>query len=173
VAVSDAIEELILGSDWLSGSGCVWDFGTGKLSLGGHTITMLKRQSKACVRRIYVAEDVVVPPFHQADIPVKLMMGNLHVPQTDWAIEPKTMKPGIVTARTLVNGALCKTIIHVLNYCDRPVKFAAETFVGSAEPVVVLEDGSGHVASEPSGDGPPERFRADGFDGSEQYGTGS
>jgi len=43
VAVSDVVEELILGSDWLSETGCTWDFGSGKLTLNGHITTMHKR----------------------------------------------------------------------------------------------------------------------------------
>ena len=33
--VSDAIEELILGIDWLSGHGCMWDFGSATLTFHG------------------------------------------------------------------------------------------------------------------------------------------
>jgi len=38
VSVSPAIDEFILGSDWLEANGAKWDFATGTLSLGDRTI---------------------------------------------------------------------------------------------------------------------------------------
>ena len=52
VVVSESIEELNLGIDWLSSNNCQWDFGTAKLSFGNCVIPVYKRPTRSLVRRI-------------------------------------------------------------------------------------------------------------------------
>jgi hypothetical protein len=61
--VSDAIEEIVLGSDWLDANNCTWDFETSTLwikSLPTPVSVRLGSSShRELVRRIHAVEDVV------------------------------------------------------------------------------------------------------------------
>ena len=58
--------------DFLSAEACQWDFGDGRLLLGDSWVRLQKRNDRNRVRRIYVAEDCLVPPDVQADVPVSV-----------------------------------------------------------------------------------------------------
>jgi len=136
--VSEAIEELILGIDWLSDHGCMWDFGSAKLTFHGYSIPLHKRSGRICVRRIYAAEDCVLPPGTQTNIPFKATYSNLHAPRTDWVLESRALGEGVVAARTLVNDSP-QAAVRVINYSDVPCKFKRNTFLGIAEPAEAFD----------------------------------
>ena len=73
--VSDAIEEVILGSDWLEDQKCVWDFRKSVLWIGSVqpnvSVRLGSSHNREAVRRIYSSETVELPPMSQRDIPVK------------------------------------------------------------------------------------------------------
>ena len=69
VAVTNAIDGLILGSDWLAANQCTWEFGRGKLMLWGHTIKTSCQKPTSYIRRIYVSEESVVQSGVQSSLP--------------------------------------------------------------------------------------------------------
>jgi len=149
VVVSEDIGELILGIDWLSARQCKWDFGAKTASLCGYVFRMHRRPSKACLHRIYVAEDIVIPPKHEGVVLVKATWNGLHAPQADWILETKAVGPHVVTARTLLNEQPDKIGISVVNFSDRPFKLRADQFVGNAVPVTALESTRQRTVAEP------------------------
>lgn len=102
--VTEVLEELILGIDWLSSNRCQWDLGAAKLQLGENEIRVRKRAAREIVRRVYVAENHILPAGHQEDMRVKVTWNRLNTPLTDWVIEPKTFRHGVVVARTLLEN---------------------------------------------------------------------
>ena len=141
MVVTDALERLILGIDWLSTNGCQWDFGAAKLHLNGHAIPVYRRPSRAVVRRIYVAEEHTVAPGHQGHLAVKVVRKGLRDPVTDWLYEPKCLRNGVVAARTLMSGDATNTSIRVLNHSEFSHRFRAGQYLGSAEPAQELGPG--------------------------------
>lgn len=137
--VTEEIEELILGIEWLSANECQWNFGNATASIRGHDIKMHRRPSKASLRRIYVTEDYVIPPRHQGIVPVKATWNGLHAPNADWILESRAMGPRVVTARTLLCKDSEKIGIRVINYSDQPFKFRSDRLVGNAIPATALE----------------------------------
>ena len=61
--VSKDISELILGIDWLKSNRCHWLFEQATLVINGMPVRLKHRPSRACVRRIFVRDRVVVPPI--------------------------------------------------------------------------------------------------------------
>jgi hypothetical protein len=43
--VSDAIDEVLLGSDWLRKNECVWNFATSEIVIRGHTFKLQTHKS--------------------------------------------------------------------------------------------------------------------------------
>jgi transposase InsO family protein len=139
LVVSDAIEDLILGIDWLATNNCQWDFGTATLFLNGKEIQLYKRPTRAVVRRIYVAEDHLIHAGHQADVPVKLTWNTVKTPSTDWVLEPKSLRQGVVAARTLLSGSATQSVIRIINYSNSNHSMHAGQCIGTAEPAEIVQ----------------------------------
>ena len=75
--VSDQIAEPMLGMDWLREHRCRLSFGTGALYIDRKRISLVRGNGSMWCRRVIVAEEVLVSPKSQRDIPVKTMYGNL------------------------------------------------------------------------------------------------
>jgi predicted aspartyl protease len=64
VVVSDEVDSVILGSDFLRGHNAVWNFSTAKITLDGFVFDLCGRPKTGFVRRIYVDTDVLLPARH-------------------------------------------------------------------------------------------------------------
>jgi hypothetical protein len=140
--VTEVLEELILGIDWLSSNRCQWDLGAAKLQLGENEIRVRKRAAREIVRRVYVAENHILPAGHQEDMRVKVTWNRLNTPLTDWVIEPKTFRHGVVVARTLLENNGSSARVRVINYSDSDHRFVSDQCIGKAEPVLTINSGN-------------------------------
>jgi hypothetical protein len=102
--VTDALEELILGVDWLSANRCVWDFSRATLLCQDRMFKIHHRTSRGFVRRIYSMQEIIIPAGHQMDVPVKMVLSGLRKSVATWLLELKLVARGIVVARTLIEG---------------------------------------------------------------------
>ena len=88
VCVPDAVEDLIIGADWLVTKNVLWDFKSGSILLNGKHTTLRSRDSNNLVRRIFANETIVIPPGHVTDVSVSVTLRDLRIPKTEWAMEP-------------------------------------------------------------------------------------
>jgi len=72
VSVLPAIDEFLLGSDWLFGNKGKWDFAEGTISVGDRLICAHWCTFNNVCCHIIVTEDCIVPPQHKANIPVRM-----------------------------------------------------------------------------------------------------
>ena len=77
VLVSDAIEDLILGIDWLTSHHCKWDFGNQWIEVEGYGEKLTTQPSRRLLRKIYVAEDVNILVGQQVHVPVLVTWPDL------------------------------------------------------------------------------------------------
>ena len=140
--VTDALEELILGVDWLSANKCIWDFGSATLRCQDKTLKIHRRTQRGFVRRIYAAEEIIIPAGHQRDVPVKMALGGLQEPLANWLLEPKLVAKGIVVARMLMSGQATKSAVRVINMTESVQRLRVGQYVGSAEPVETSPEAS-------------------------------
>ena len=91
VVVSEAIDELIFGIDWLRKNNCTWNFGRGLLELQGSLFRLRDIDSKNSVQKLFVSENTVVPAKQQSNLPVLATMPSLHSSGI-WAVKPKNDK---------------------------------------------------------------------------------
>jgi len=73
VSVSVAIDDFLLGSDWLEANGAKWDFATGALHFGNRVIRAYRRTLCRVCRQVTVSENFVVPACHKANVPVEML----------------------------------------------------------------------------------------------------
>ena len=142
VSVLHKVDEFLLGGDWLEKNGANWDFSEGTVTLGGGKIQAHRRRREGICRRIVVAQDCVVPARHEANIAVRMEADNIHLPPSDWVVEPKGLGPGVMTARTPFSNRQSQLVARVLNNSHKPMSFRANSLLSTAEPAECIS-GSG------------------------------
>jgi len=115
VSVLDGVDELFLGYDWLVRNNYVWLFGAHRVTINGVSVQLRTRSVRPSVRRIYARESILVPANMSVNVPVRLAFVNLHEQRADWLTESKEVKPGLLTARTLLNDDDTHTTICFIN----------------------------------------------------------
>ena len=83
VVVSDVLDELVLGIDWLSKNNCRWDFNNATFQIESHTIQLCKKRTRDMFRRIYAVNKTAISPKQVADISVQMIWNGLHEPKCD------------------------------------------------------------------------------------------
>jgi hypothetical protein len=119
VLVSDHIDEIIFGADWLTDHKCVWDFSTGTLILRDIepplVVKLGKFIRKGQVRRLYSKNSIVLPPRAQVTVPVKSVWDTLPFGNAEWIVEPRECGRGILLARTLLSSDANESYVRLLN----------------------------------------------------------
>jgi predicted aspartyl protease len=150
VVVSDVIDELILGVDWLTTQGCVWDFKKATLNIGEWQIPVRRRPAHSKVRRIIVATEQTVPARSFKDIPVRMIWKNLSERTPDWVSEPNQIIRYVVTARSLSRGTATEGYLRILNCGDSSHRLRPGETIGTAKPAVVAEENQFQLPHEPN-----------------------
>jgi len=135
VSVSPAIDDFLLGSDWLEANGAKWDFATGMLHFGDPAIHAYRRTLGKVCRQVIVSENYIVPACHEANVPVKMSDEGVPHPVDNWVIETKQLSSRVMTARTLINVNQKRLVARVCNYSDEPYELKANYCLAPAKPV--------------------------------------
>ena len=147
--VSDQLDELILGYDWLRENHCEWDFDARVLSVNGHKFHLCSRPGRRFIRRVYVADTVTVEPCNQMLVPVTLALHSVRTPAADWMIDSSRLSKGLYSARTMLSGQEADVGVPVVNLTSRPKTLAEGTFVGQATVINEIEVGSLNTEHQP------------------------
>lgn len=155
VLISPDVAEIMLSYQWLHNKRCVWDFSKHVLHVEGHPVSLCdKKQSSAAVcRRVYVQDDVVIPPRHQVSVPARSTLDSLRVNNSDeWVVEPKQIRPGVLLARTLLPDRHRDIVVRVVNTTDEPQKLPRNLCLGESTQVEQLLDGLNSFTPKPDSD---------------------
>ena len=101
-------------------------------------------------RRVMLAEEVVVSPKCQTEVPVKLIYGDLTSKAPAWMTEAQEIQPGVHLARVVVEDRADVTV-RLVNLNEEPVRIAKDRFLGGLHPVEV-EQGTEPKRNEALGD---------------------
>jgi hypothetical protein len=101
--VSEAIEEIMLGIDWLTEHSCQWQFNK-TLVVDGCPVKLLTRPSRIMSRRIYAEQDLTIPLNHEANIKALMTWSSLRAAKGDWLSEAFPLRPGVLVVRTVVSN---------------------------------------------------------------------
>jgi predicted aspartyl protease len=139
VLVSEAIDEIIFGADWLSDHRCIWDFDRAQIFLRDgeqpRSVPLLVGSRRPCLRRIIAKETTDIPPRCQVDVPVKSMWTTLPSASVDWLMEPRMYRSGVMLARTLLSSDEQRAYVRVLNYSTTTCTIPEEEVLAAAEAV--------------------------------------
>ena len=153
--VSDQIADPMLGMDWLREHRCRLGFGTGSLFIGRKRISLVRGNGAGWCRRVIVAEDVVVSPKCQFDVPVKTLFGDLSSVAPAWMTDAKEIRPGVHLARVVVGDDAGTTQVRVVNLTEEPVRLVKDQLLGGLHPVEVECRETREEGQEPVGEAVP------------------
>ena len=83
VVVSEEVDDLILGIDWLDRHRCRWLFAQNLIKIDGKVVRLINRSRRSMLRRIYAVEDTVVPTSHANNVPVNMALSSLRPTSDD------------------------------------------------------------------------------------------
>ena len=84
VVVSEEVDELILGIDWLGHHRCRWSFAQNLIEIDGRVVRLINRLRKSQLRRIYAVDNTVIPAGHAINVPVTMALSSLRQTSKDW-----------------------------------------------------------------------------------------
>jgi gag-polyprotein putative aspartyl protease/Zinc knuckle len=128
--VSDEIEEMMLGIDFLSQNDCHWNFQRKIITINGKAVTLQRKRKQVMARRVYAAQDIIIPPRCQTHVATRTTMRHPRIKVGDWLMEPKQVGEGLLIARTLVSGKTITPSICVLNLSDKESKIREGVLLG-------------------------------------------
>ena len=129
--LSSDVEEVMLGADWLHANRCVWNFGSGKLSINGCPAITLTRKGHIKCRRVLVREPMEIPPRSQTDVPARITQVSMKPTRNDVMIETRQLRNGVHVGRTLLPPDENHFKVCVVNTTNRPQLLTAGTLLGN------------------------------------------
>ena len=72
MVVSEEVDDLILGIDWLGCQRYRWSFAQNLNEIGGKVVRLINRPRRSMLKRIYAVEDTVIPAGHVINVPVTM-----------------------------------------------------------------------------------------------------
>ena len=135
--VSDSVDEVMLGFNWLRENNCQWLFDRAILVVAGRPTKLRYRPSRTNVRRIYARERVVILPNSSATVPVRMPFSNLHAPVSEWTAEPKQIRSGLIVGRTIVSHDDTFAAMHIINLSGNCHVLKRNYLLGEAQPGIV------------------------------------
>ena len=124
--VTDHVQDVIIGLDWLQSRGALWNFDSGKLLINGEVYLLLNSQKRMFCRRLVLQESVLVPAQSEIDVPTMLIYKNYSFAKLDqeaqWMSEATDLETGIQTCRTLIPTRVKNVPLRVMNprYSSQP-----------------------------------------------------
>ena len=131
VSVSPAIDDFLLGSDWLEANGAKWDLATGTLHFGDRVIRAYRRTLGKMCRQVTVSEDFIVPARHEANVPARMTDRDIPHPNDNWVIETKAVQNSSSHLLALIQSVsliACLVWIRLLHFSSLP---HATSFAGA------------------------------------------
>ena len=139
VAVTELIDEMILGIPFLTQHNCCWDFGKSKISIDGRQTRLYGKPLGNKVRRIYAQRDVTIPAGSAMDVPAIVTRPDLQQYSPAWATEPRRLGDYVLTARMLFTDEATSTWLRSVNLSSRAYVVRQGSLLAEAEAVSVVD----------------------------------
>ena len=121
--VTDQIDTVILGLDWLTLNSCVIDFSSSELQIGDICVQLQRLTRADKCRRILVTKSVRIPPRTEIDIESKMVYNNMRFNEEIWVTENENSShPGVHIAQTLIEENNEKPVVRIMNISNVPVE---------------------------------------------------
>ena len=120
--VSEQIDEIILGSDWLEEHNCVIDLRKSQIVVGGVPIMLVTQAFRGDVRRVIASGDVEVPSRSEVILEGVVVYPDLRGQGKVWLSDIREVVPGLQVAHNLVSAGGKGINLRAVNVNNQPVK---------------------------------------------------
>ena len=139
--VSEHVTDVMLGIDWVTENGAVWEFAESRLRIGRtyHDLNARPGQGGWC-RRMSLEDDTIIPPRSAMTVATKVICRpwKPSAACTQWVAERTTLAPGVYVSRTLVSAERLRDVrVRIVNDLQELVRLAARTTVAELQPITV------------------------------------
>ena len=146
--VSEDVEEVMLGIDWLERYSCIWDFKTGSLCIDGQPAVILTRRGHIKCRRVLAQGYQEIPPRSQMDVSAKVTLLSSRDSGEDIIVETNQLRPGLYVGRTLLPSSHHDVKICVANTTSKPQLISAGSCLGQVMSVTLPINKGGESTSD-------------------------
>jgi hypothetical protein len=140
--VTEHVDEIMLGIDWLVAHKVQWDFAKGKLLMYGQEYQLRSRASgQHWIRKVVLQTDVNVPPRAETVLSTKVVYHDLGGAPVDgcWGTEPALIRSGLYVSRTLIpEKRSTDVMVRVLNARPHSVCLPAGLKIADLQPLDVV-----------------------------------
>jgi len=123
--VTPNIDEVILGRDWLTANGIIWDFASQCISVRDQKLQLRSKSGHAnSCKRCIAKADLTIPPRSEAIIPAHVVYSRFdqhQPPAQHWSTTLHAPVNGLRVARTLIDGNSSTAGVRVCNITERPL----------------------------------------------------
>jgi len=140
--VSDHINDLILGVDFMKKNRAVWNFDTGIVELNGIKYELEERANKEnWCRRAACEENVLLPPKSESIVSGRVMLHSVSGTNTagQWASNLNRLTPSVSVAHVLIPERLLNVPMRVLNTGETAAYMKKGSTIADLEQVEVCE----------------------------------
>ena len=121
--MTDQIDTVILGLDWLTKNSCKIDFSSSELQIGDVCVQLYRHTQTDRCRRILVSRTVEVPPKSEINVEGKMVYHDMRFSEDTWVTENKnSLHPGIHVAQTLIESNKERPYVRIMNISNSPVE---------------------------------------------------
>ena len=121
--VTDQIDTVILGLDWLTANSCKIDFSSNEMLIGDVGVQRHRRTRSDKCRRILVSRTVEVPAKSEINVEGKMVYYDMRFGEETWVTENRnSLHPGIHVAQTLIESNKERPYVRIMNISNSPVE---------------------------------------------------
>jgi hypothetical protein len=136
--VTEQVDGLILGIDWLKENDCTWHIGRNEFLFKGEIPgKMHDRQSKKAIMRLWTRNDVRIPARQVTAVDVWPVDGR-GITGT-WITEPKAYNQDLLVSGTVLSNTTLKQTVAVVNLTDKERIIKACEVIARAVPAEIEE----------------------------------
>ena len=146
--VTESINELILGLEWIKQNHSTWDFTSGRFEIDGQVRILKSKESKNSVRRLFVSKDINIPAHQQAHVWCNAPTEWLNEHRL-WVVKPRAVNRDVIVASSMYSGEEVETAIRVLNLSEKSRKLRKGYCLAHAEVVELIPEKECKVDNEP------------------------
>ena len=150
--VTDHVSEVMLGIDWLTENGVIWDFHNQRIKIGDEYRQLsAKPLGDAWCRRLIVSSATNIDPRSESILLTSLVMrhpGDIAKPDW-WSTVPSSVASNVHVARTVLpRDQYVNVPVRVLNTSTKPYHLAAGAFISDLEPIEIIKAEHGQEPKE-------------------------
>lgn len=153
-AVSDEIDDFIVGVQFLTQNNCIWNFSRKTIRFRGKEIKLVSQPLNGLVRRVLVADDVTIASQSLVECAVRIPHKSLMRSGDSWLIDLDHLPSEVAAGRVIVSDDVARTVVRLINMGGESVTIKRGGCVGRGYPAEVADSSPRRAGNDGKAVGP-------------------